>query len=280
MATFYTDSNERVAAPMLYLREHLPSSYHEIPVLPGNMMLYMNSASCSDTLSIDLAPQQQQQQQQQEVLSNFNGLRIEEQNFTAFRDFNSSGVSSSSILQNGLSLSLGMQIPGGFQMSSAPYQNTNMSPAPFMSLNPLIPEEGGRSGNGGSLRNAEYVPHRYPGSSPAFSTVARTILNSHYLKAAQQILDEVVNVRKALKQPGDAKDQSADENRNRGRRSGDAADGGAKNDDGNLSAIESSASKELSHSERQELQNKLTKLLSMLDEVRSHGFLPYSFVSS
>ncbi|PKI59474.1 BEL1-like homeodomain protein 6 [Punica granatum] len=272
MATFYTDSNERVATPMLYLREHMPSSYQETQVLPGNMMLYMNSVSYSDTLGIDSASQQQQPQQQ-EILPNFNGSRIGEQDFNALRDFNPIGSSSSSILQNGLSLSLGTQIPGGgFQMSSAPFRNPNMGLVSFLSPNPSISEEGGGSRNGGSLRNessrnGDYVSHSFPGSSLDLSTVARTIPNSRYLKAAQQLLDEVVNVRKALKQPEDVKDRSGNENQKRGKSTEDGAGGGVKNDDGDSSAKESSTSKELSHSERQELQNKLTKLLNMLDEV-------------
>ncbi|CAI0437899.1 unnamed protein product [Linum tenue] len=76
------------------------------------------------------------------------------------------------------------------------------------------------------------------------TSIARTIPNSKYLKAAQQLLDEVVNVRKAL------------------RHADKEGDSGSKNDE----SLNNSAS-ELSHSERQELQNKLTKLLSMLDEV-------------
>lgn len=279
MTTFYGDSSERVAAPMLYIKEHLPSSYQETPVLPGNMMLYMNSAPYSDTLGIDSTSQQQQQQQ--EILSNFNGSRVTEQDIDALRNFNTLGGSSSGILQNGLSLSLGTQIPGGgFQMSSTPYRNLNMGLVSFLSPNPSYSEEGGGSrSDDGSLRNemprnGDYVLRGYPGSSPDLSTVARIIPSSRYLKAAQQLLDEVVNITKALKQPEDAKDRSGDEKQHQGKSLGDAADGGVKNDDGDSSARESSVGKELSHTEKQELQNKLTRLFSMLDEVRSHGFRP------
>ncbi|KAK4745008.1 hypothetical protein SAY87_011320 [Trapa incisa] len=270
MATFYTDSNKRVAAPMLYLREHLPSSYHEAPVLPGNMMLYMNSESYSDTLAMGSASQQQQQE---DILSNFNGPRIREQDFNALHNFNSLGNGSSSILQNGLSLSLGTQIPGGgFRMDSTPYQNASMGLVSFLSPNRSISEDGEGSRNGGSvgneaLRNADYMSHGFPGTSVDLASLARTILNSQYLKATQQLLDEVVNVKKALKQPVDAKDQSGDGSQNQGKGSEDAVSGGVKHDDGDLNTRDFSTSKEVSHSERQELQNKLTKLLSMLDEV-------------
>ncbi|PQM35740.1 BEL1-like homeodomain protein 7 [Prunus yedoensis var. nudiflora] len=52
MSAYYTGSNnQKDATPMLYLREPLPSSYPEAPVLPGNMMMYMNSGSYSDALA-------------------------------------------------------------------------------------------------------------------------------------------------------------------------------------------------------------------------------------
>ncbi|KAK4801378.1 hypothetical protein SAY86_021865 [Trapa natans] len=186
MTTFYDDSSQRVSVPMFYLKEHLPSSYQEAHVLPGNMMLYMNPSSCSDTLGIDSISQQQQ-----EILSDYSGSRVAEQDINTLRGFQPLGGSSCGMLQNGL------------------------------------------EGN------------------PDLS-----ITNSVYLKATQKLLDEVVNIRKALKQrPEDARD-----------RTGDAADG-VKDEDGDSADKGSSAGKELSHSERQELQKKLAKLFGMLDEV-------------
>lgn len=100
---------------------------------------------------------------------------------------------------------------------------------------------------------------------PGFPNYA---LNSQYLKAAQELLDEIVNVRKALKQNGSEKQQSFR----------DIDLDGSKDSDGK-SASQSvqissgpngstaNSSCELSPVERQHLLDKKTKLLSMLDEV-------------
>ncbi|KAK4802683.1 hypothetical protein SAY86_000886 [Trapa natans] len=233
MKTFYDDWSERIAAPVLYLKEHLPSSYQETQVLPGNVTMYMNSASCSDTLGIDSSSQQQQ-----EIVSNYSGLRVAEQDINALREFHALGGGPSVIHQNGLSLSPGTQIPGaGFHTSSPPYPNE-------------------------VLKDGDFALQGNPGSSPDMSSISRIIPNSRYLKAAQQLLDEVVSTSKALKQLEDAKDGAgAEKHTQEGKIFPDIVDG-VKNEDGG-----SSSSKGLSHSERQELQNKLAKLFGMLDEV-------------
>ncbi|GLT92064.1 hypothetical protein SLE2022_099230 [Rubroshorea leprosula] len=86
---------------------------------------------------------------------------------------------------------------------------------------------------------------------PGFSN---TISNSKYLKAAQELLDEVVNVQKALKHPDSNKDQSSQPKPASGMPS-------------EPTESVTNSSSELSPAERQELQTKKTKLLSMLDEV-------------
>ncbi|KAK4758491.1 hypothetical protein SAY87_019792 [Trapa incisa] len=161
-------------------------------------MIQSNLASYSNTLAVVSAPQQHQQQ---EVLSNFTGLRMAEQEFNAFRDFNSSSVGSSSTLRNRLSLSLS---GAGFQMSLLHTRN----------------------------QTSEW---------------------QNPLKAAQQLLDEVTN---AFKQPEDAKSRSGDENRNNGRARTMLLMKGRRNDGGDSRARDF-ACKELSHPEKQELQNKL-----------------------
>lgn len=305
MATFYPTNNQRDAETMLYLREHLPSSYAEAPVLPGNMMMYMNSGSYSD----GLAGNSQQQNncmeipslgasnstpQQQEILCNLGGSRIVEHDFNAWREGRNEMLVThamggpSNILHGGqnlqgqgLSLSLSTQMPSGIQMSSIPYRNPNPGFA-FLSPNSSISgESGDRNGSSRDeqLRNAEYLPPGFPGgnqdlnkgdSSPyGMPTIVRNVPNSKYLKAAQQLLDEVVNVRKALKL-ADMKNESTHE------KSSKEGDGGSKNENalpptsGASSNPQESAGNspcELSHAEKQDLQNKLTKLLSMSDEV-------------
>ncbi|KAF5443908.1 hypothetical protein F2P56_036426 [Juglans regia] len=306
MEAFYASSNnQRDTAPMLYVREHLPNS----SVLPGNMMMYMNSGSYSDAL----AGNSQQQnncmvipslgasnsaQQQQEILSNF-GSRIVEHDFNAWRDGRNEmlvthpmGGRSASILHGGqnlqgqgLSLSLSTQIPSGIQMPSIPYRNPNPGFASILSPSSSVSADSGDR-NGSSrdeqLRNAEYLPHNFPGgnqdlykgnlSTLGMSNIVRNIPSSKYLKAAQQLLDEVVNVRKALKQPDIAKNDGAHEHQIKSRKEGG---GGTKNEttmppSGVSSYPHESASNslcELSNAEKQDLQDKLTKLLSMSDEV-------------
>ncbi|XP_031487554.1 BEL1-like homeodomain protein 6 isoform X1 [Nymphaea colorata] len=102
------------------------------------------------------------------------------------------------------------------------------------------------------------------GSSYGLTNLASTITNSKYLKAAQQLLDEVVNVRNALRSEtnkGQSFQTSTGEMDTRKNASGNPSSTGL--------AQESmqSVSNELSPAERQEMQAKLTQLLSMQDEV-------------
>ncbi|KAB5541476.1 hypothetical protein DKX38_014450 [Salix brachista] len=297
MATYYTSSNnQRDATAMVYL----PGSYPEAPVLPGNIMMYMNSGSYSDNLAGN--PHHQNNciefqsvensgstPQQQEILSNLGGSRIGEHDFGAWRDGRNemlvmhsvSGASSilhgaQSLQGQGLSLSLGTQIPSGMQMPSIPYRNTNPGLTSFLTPNSSISGEGG--GRNGSSRdeqsrNIEYLTPGFSGGNHdvnkgdlslyGMNSVGRAIPNPKYLKAAQQLLDEVVNVRKAIKQPDKEKNQTMSEY---GLNSAKAGDSRSKNGAPNPQESTDSPS-ELSHAGRQELQNKLTKLLSMLDEV-------------
>ncbi|KAJ0010293.1 hypothetical protein Pint_34761 [Pistacia integerrima] len=300
MATYYTSSNnQREAAPMIYLRDSLPVSYSEAPVLPGNVMMYMNSGSYPDSLAgssqqqnncIDIQSVETSEStpHQQEIFSNLGGSRIGEHEFNAWRDSRNEMLvmhpmgGPTNILQGGqnlqgqgLSLSLGTQIPSGIQMPSIPYRNPNSGFASFLSSNSSITGEGSRNGSSrdGQARNVEYLPPAFSGGnqenkgdvSPyGMSSVARAIPNSRYLKAAQQLLDEVVNVRKALKQPDGEKSQSTHEQRMKSSKEGD---GGSSNAPSNPQESAGNPPNELSHAEKQELQNKLTKLLSMLDEV-------------
>lgn len=284
---------------MIYFREPLPGSYPEAPALPGNVMMYVNSGSYSDALAgssqqqnncinIQSVEASDSTPQQQHIFSNLGGSQIGEQEFNSWRDSRNEMLvmqpidGSTSILHGGqnlqgqgLSLSLGTQIPSGMQMPNMPYRNPNSGFASFLSPTSSISGEGGRNGSSRDeqSRNAGYLPPGFPGGnqdnkgdlSPyGMSSVARAIPNSKYLKAAQQLLDEVVNVRKALKQPDAEKSQRNQEQR---MKSSNEGDGGSKNATSNAQESSSNASSELSHAERQELQNKLTKLLSMLDEV-------------
>lgn len=269
-------------------------------------MNYSSSGSCTDALAgsseqqnscNDILPMgaSVSAPTQQEILSNLGGSRIGEHDFSGWANgrnempFIHPMGTASDILQGvqnfqgqGLSLSLSTQIPSAMQMPPIDYRNPTLGFSTFLSPNLSISVEGsGRSASvrddeksqNTQTRNVEYMPPGFLGGnsdamktdiSPyGMSSVARTIPNSKYLKAAQQLLDEVVNVRKALKQ--DSKKQPSKE-----------IDGESKNETmmPPLSGVSSNPQEsinnspsELSATEKQDLQNKLTKLLSMLDEV-------------
>nr|CAB3501921.1 unnamed protein product [Digitaria exilis] len=102
-----------------------------------------------------------------------------------------------------------------------------------------------------------------PSQTTATSRNAQSIYvqNSKYLRAARELLDEVVNVRDAIKQrKGDKTNQS---NKDSGEGSKDAADKSEEKADEH----EGNSSAELTPSERQDLQNKVSALMALLDQV-------------
>ncbi|KAG4160178.1 hypothetical protein ERO13_D02G218500v2 [Gossypium hirsutum] len=271
MATYYTGSdNQRDTVPMIYMRESMPGSYAESPVLQGNTMMYMNSGSYSDAFAGN--------SQQQNNCIGMQGVEASDSTSQQHGIMSNLGGSHGckSILHNGqnlqgpqgLSLRLGTQIPFGIQMPSIPFWNPDSDLASFLSHNPSL--TGGRNGSSRDEqpRNAGYLPHGFSGANQGtnkgdlyacgMSSMSRAIPNSKYLKAAQQLLDEVVNVPKALKQI------DGEKNRMKSCKEGDER---SKNVLSNQQESSNNIQKELSHAERQELQSKLTKLLSMLDEV-------------
>ncbi|GJN08988.1 hypothetical protein PR202_ga26952 [Eleusine coracana subsp. coracana] len=83
------------------------------------------------------------------------------------------------------------------------------------------------------------------------------IQNSRYLKAARELLDEVVNVKDAIKRKGDKNNQGNKD-------SGECKDG-EKNEE--KTEHEGNSAPELTASERQDLQNKVSALMALLDQV-------------
>uniref|UniRef100_A0A0A8Y1Y7 Homeobox domain-containing protein n=1 Tax=Arundo donax TaxID=35708 RepID=A0A0A8Y1Y7_ARUDO len=111
------------------------------------------------------------------------------------------------------------------------------------------------------------TPHSYRGDDNRIknmqSEASRAIRNSKYLKAAQELLDEIVSVWKSVKQKADKGPSEA------GKADGKETDGGTKSVGVSSNPQESgaNAAAELSTAEKQELQNKMAKLMAMLDEV-------------
>ncbi|KAK4487408.1 hypothetical protein RD792_005960 [Penstemon davidsonii] len=166
---------------------------------------------------------------------------------------------------HGLSLSLGSQAQSLVNMPSDLNHYTNSSS--FCSiLSSDMQSELDLSQN----KNVQYLSFDLVGktqynfqdlisSKETSFTPSLNLCNSKYLKAAQDLLDEVVNVREALKpyekrqnMNSISQDGSTDVKR----------DGVSENHEFTLNA-----SHDLTTFERHDLQNKVTKLLSMLDEV-------------
>ncbi|KAI3867703.1 hypothetical protein MKW92_016518 [Papaver armeniacum] len=190
----------------------------------------------------------------------------------------------------GLSLSLSTHIPSAIPVPSFQYRQPNPGFTSFLASHPSVSGGGSRDDDHSpnkQLRNAEYLPQGFSsghhdmikgeslsnlvsvvGSKQMRSDhspygmpgVTSAISNSKYLKVTQQLLDEVVNVHKALKQHEGAPKGSkeTDEQLKDAEATGMTSDPKEPN---------TSSANDLSPAERQELQNKVTKLLSMLDEV-------------
>ncbi|KAA8537579.1 hypothetical protein F0562_027187 [Nyssa sinensis] len=197
----------------------------------------------------------------------------------------------------GISLSLATQIQSAVHMPFFQYQHTNQGPSSL--LNSHAPNSGEDGCQSKELRNAKYLSCDLSGgthnaiklgalnnpqcsispkdmhsglhlSEP--SCLASTKFNSKYLKAVQQLLDEVINVQRALKQ------HESDEH-HKFRRIG--LEGFKETDSNsnsysmlplmngiasNLHESTTNSSCEPSPAEQLDLQNKMKKLLSMLDE--------------
>ncbi|KAG8368201.1 hypothetical protein BUALT_Bualt15G0020600 [Buddleja alternifolia] len=242
---------------MLYLRDPLPpGSYSETPVLQGNMMMYMNFSSSSGSYSDALGPSDSNTPQQ-EVLLNFGGSRsVDHHHLNTWKDRNEMVLigENSNILQGGtnlpgqgLSLSLGTNVQSVMQIQ---YQNDNS----MLGHNPLISGED-RGRNNMCFENVDTYQTKQTRDNDYM--LGRGVPNSKYLKAAQQLLDEVVNVKKSVKEQNAKKELIKDSKEIDG-------DGGVSSGTQKGSANSPS---ELSVAEKQDLQNKTTKLLSMLEEV-------------
>ncbi|KAG2303331.1 hypothetical protein Bca4012_062101 [Brassica carinata] len=155
----------------------------------------------------------------------------------------------------GLSLSLGTQISlPSFQQ----YHQLGFTPNPSISVKETPPfnvEEKsrdmlllGQSNPSSGYYAGLYNHYRYNETSGGFMS---SVLRSRYLKPAQSLLDEVVSVKKELNQMRKKKKGEDFNNVSK-----DTEEGG-----------ELTNSIELSTTERQELQNKKNKLLTMVDEV-------------
>ncbi|KAF3520775.1 hypothetical protein DY000_02063972 [Brassica cretica] len=166
---------------------------------------------------------------------------------------NESSSNDLSLQGGGLSLSLGNQIQYHYQNLSNQLNYSNDENGKSLSHHhhqhqaEQVPSTGYSNGVG------YYNNYRYETSG-----FVSSVLRSRYLKPTQQLLDEVVSVRKDMKL-GDSNKKTKNNNNYKAQ---DFTNGSSDNNTENEKLHE-----ELSPQERQELQSKKNKLLTMADEV-------------
>ncbi|KAK4380619.1 hypothetical protein RND71_002481 [Anisodus tanguticus] len=122
----------------------------------------------------------------------------------------------------------------------------------------------------GNLTAAREIvsPTAVGGGSSSSASGSSVPLSSKYLKAAQELLDEVVNVGKSMKTTSTT--TTTNDVNNDGKKSKNMATKGdvdGQLDGGGESSSKHKGAAELSTAERQEIQMKKAKLVNMLDEV-------------
>ncbi|KAI3762808.1 hypothetical protein L1987_53249 [Smallanthus sonchifolius] len=232
MATYYPTStnNQRHVLPSSYIsnQQQQFDSFQESPCPPIDVM-YQNH-NTTDPSYLDLLSGQTQSNPQ-------NIPRVEN--------------------HQDLCLSLGMQITSSMDMQTFQYDY----------LNPHLQDSGDHDPRSNKLEDVDFLSFDRPmnnvqcSGSGAYlipAGIVPRIYNSRYLKPAQELLDEVANIHEAMRQLKMNKHNNLHKS------------------DENYSRIElqsaplesaTSSSAELSTSEKNELQNKIIKLFSLLDGV-------------
>ncbi|XP_019187455.1 PREDICTED: BEL1-like homeodomain protein 1 [Ipomoea nil] len=150
--------------------------------------------------------------------------------------------------QQGLSLSLSSQQPG---FGNFRLEREVGSQQLVTAISPTAGDE---------VRVSGGSPSSASGVSNGVNGVQSVLLSSKYLKAAQELLEEVVNVGKGVKAPTESSKEANCPAKNPGDSSG-AGDGQTGGESSGKRATE------LTTAERQEIQMKKAKLVNMLDEV-------------
>lgn len=249
MATYYPPSNN-------HQRDVFQSSYdsyQESPCPPVDMM-YQNQTSTDNSFL--------------QLLSG--NMQPNPQILSQVKDHNTSDDERNLQYQE-LSLSLGMQIPSSsmdlpsFQYN---YLNTHLQD----------PHDHGSHGSQThKVENVDYLSFDLVGKNGqcsvsdtydvSYGLVSGRILDSKYLKPSQELLEEVANLREALRQLKINKLSNLHTLRVDDK----------KNSKFTPHESTTTSSGELSASEKQDLQNKVTRLFSFLDEVTTFIFQEYPF---
>ncbi|KAK8510055.1 hypothetical protein V6N12_035378 [Hibiscus sabdariffa] len=298
MATYYPSfSNQKDNLSTNCVGEHKPISYHGASSDPDNSTTYPNQASSMGEFSEMLSgtslsiqncvqiPTMDGRNEMSFIPPSSDALQsVDGQlNITTSNSICNPVAGNQNSQSQGLSLSLSSQMPSDVSLPSLQYTYQAYSSffsghLPF-SGKARIPCTGDESKISKELKTSNDLQCGYHGdNNDAFEAnalsnlqgsinhkqmcseiyqfqpgFASTNLNSKYLKVAQELLNEVINVQQALKQPHLDKNASSQ----------------PKSSNGMSSEPSKSinTSSELSTAERQDLQNKKTKLFSMLDEV-------------
>lgn len=268
---------------------YLPNSFSETPITSSNITLFMNTGSYPEAFTGNSQEQNScfvipPATEQQEILANLGGLQTGDYDFTAWRQGRNemlvtNPMEGHNLQSQGLSLSLGTRTPTGIQVSPFHDQSSNPSFDSFLGQNPSISGHKSSSSRHECMRHSEIMPPDLPEANQVLnrgdyslhgmSSVSRTIPNSKYLKAAQELLDEVVDIQKAVKQPNVKSHSTREKKTSKENDRRQENEMTPANGEPNPQDLAGNSSCELSHAEKQDLQNKLTKLLSMLDEVHN-----------
>lgn len=242
---------------------------------PGSNFIFLNSNGAGSSISFAHAPPSQSQQfvgiplattasappsSSQEVHASASAHPQQQHDITALHGFLSrpqynlyappidlAAARDMTRAQQGLSLSLSSQQPG---FGNFRPEREVGSQQLVTAISPTAADE---------VRVSGGSPSSASGVSNGVNGVQSVLLSSKYLKAAQELLDEVVSVGKGVKVPT----ESSKEAKNAGDSSGTgvAADGQTGGESSGKRATE------LTTAERQEIQMKKAKLVNMLDEV-------------
>lgn len=286
MSAYYSNlSNQREVLQMSFLPDQKFASYQSTGISDSPVHLNQHSASVSySELPTQNYGEVQTMRGKDEMLfipptsesgvPNFleNSVMMDPHSFPIKQLLVPNGEQS---LQNqGLSLSLGTQVPPSLHVYSYQDDYTNSSLSSLVGTHVLHSEQGSENKES---KVAEYLSFDLAGGTRAAnnpqmnsnarlhvgSGAAAAIYNSKYLKAAQDLLDEVVNVQEALKQ--------SDKLRNfnlLGQDRSEEADLKSSCSATGISGDPNNSTKgELSPTERHDLESKMSKLFSMLDEV-------------
>lgn len=205
----------------------------EPQLLPNNMMMYMNYPSSFEAYSNEQARNSTAQEPDQ-----FNAWKDDRNDAILIQN---TAAEHSSLQGQGLSLSLATEIPSGFQLPSAEYRVLNPAVG-FSFMGHINNQE-----KDNSDMNLEEPQRLDCYAQYEVANIYKVVPKSKYLKATQQLLDEVVNVKQALKKTNTGKDEN-EFSPAEGETSGKNAD-------------------EITPIERQSCQSKLTQLLTMLDKI-------------